>query len=172
MTTTSVKAKFAQFVMVPILVAAVGAGIAHAQDHRDDRDHGNYRDGNQRDQGNRDHGNRDHGDRDHGDRDRGDRYRGNDFHFRDEDRGRFQSHYQRDADRWSRHRDRRPHFERGERIPYGYRFQPVPRAYYSEVPPPPPGYEYGYYDGYVVAYNPTTRIIADVMDLVGAAVSR
>lgn len=27
---------------------------------------------------------------------------------------------------------------------------------------------YGYYDGYMVAYNPTTRIIADVMDLVSA----
>jgi hypothetical protein len=40
------------------------------------------------------------------------------------------------------------------------------------VPPPPPGYQYGYYDGYVVAYDPTTRIIADVLDLVTAATVR
>jgi hypothetical protein len=47
----------------------------------------------------------------------------------------------------------------------------VPQAYWQNVPPPP-GYQYGYYDGYVVAYNPTTRIIADVMDLVTAAATR
>lgn len=167
MSTKSTAAKFAQLVMVPVLVAAVGVGIAHAQDHRDDRDHGNS---SHEDHGNRDHqdrGNRDHGDRDHGNRDHG-----NDFRFRDQDRGRFESHYRGNIDRWRRHPDRRPHFYRGERIPSNYRFQPVPRGYYVDAPPPPPGYQYGYYDGYVVAYNPTTRIIADVMDLVGAAASR
>jgi hypothetical protein len=30
------------------------------------------------------------------------------------------------------------------------------------------GYQYGYYGGYVVAYNPATRIVADVLDLVVA----
>lgn len=93
---------------------------------------------------------------------------GRDFHFRDQDRGQFQSHYSKDINRW-RNNPRRPHFTRGQRIPAGYRFQPVPRSYYTNVPPPPPGYQYGYYDGYVVAYNPTTRIIADVLDLAAAA---
>ena len=40
------------------------------------------------------------------------------------------------------------------------------------LPPPPPGYRLGYYDGYVVAYDPTTQIVADVLDLVNAAVNR
>lgn len=94
---------------------------------------------------------------------------GRDFHFRDQDRGRFQSHYRKDVDRWGKHPNGRPRFTRGQRIPPGYRLQPVPRSYWAGAPPPPPGYQYGYYDGYVVAYNPTTRIIADVMDLVAAA---
>jgi Ni/Co efflux regulator RcnB len=94
--------------------------------------------------------------------------RGRDFRFREEDRGHFAPHYQRDVDHW-RNAPHRPHFERGEHIPPSYRFQPVPRAYYSEVPPPPPGYQYGYYQGYVVVYNPTTRIVADVLDLAAAA---
>jgi Ni/Co efflux regulator RcnB len=98
--------------------------------------------------------------------------RGKDFHFRDQDRGRFQSHYSSDINRWRSHPQGRPHFVRGQRIPNGYAFRPVPRSYYANVPPPPPGYQYGYYDGYVVAYSPTTRVIADVLDLVGAAASR
>jgi hypothetical protein len=48
----------------------------------------------------------------------------------------------------------------------------VPVTYYRGVPPPPPGYQYGYYEGYVVAYDPTTRVIGDVMDLVGAAMGQ
>jgi Ni/Co efflux regulator RcnB len=98
--------------------------------------------------------------------------RGRDFRFRDEDRGRLASHYHGDVQRWSGRSQGRPHFERGQRIPSNYRFRAVPRSYYRDMPPPPPGYQYGYYDGYVVAYSPTTRIIADVLDLVGAAASR
>jgi len=48
----------------------------------------------------------------------------------------------------------------------------VPSSSYRTLPPPPPGYRFGYYDGYVVAYNPTTQIVADVLDLVNAAVNR
>jgi Ni/Co efflux regulator RcnB len=95
--------------------------------------------------------------------------RGRDFRFRDQDRGRFAPHYSKDVDRWRRRPQGRPRFTRGQRIPNGIRFQAVPRSYYAGVPPPPPGYQYGYYDGYVVAYNPTTRIIADVLDLVATA---
>ena len=141
-----VAGRFAQWAMVPLLVAAVGVGVAQDRGH-DDHDHGHS-------QGNNGHGQDN---------------RGNDFHFRDQDRGRFQSHYSHDIDHWRSRPQGRPHFIRGQRIPASYRFQPVPRAYYTNVPPPPPGYQYGYYDGYVVAYNPTTRIVADVMDLVAAA---
>jgi hypothetical protein len=93
-----------------------------------------------------------------------------DYHFHGEDRGRFYSHYRSDADQW-RYR-RRPVFVTGRVVPREYVIQPVPQSYWVSEPPPPPGYQYGYYGGYVVAYNPTTRIVADVLDLVAAATSR
>ena len=92
-----------------------------------------------------------------------------DYHFRDDDRGRFYTHYRSDADQW-RYR-RRPMFVTGRVVPREYVIQPVPQTYWVSEPPPPPGYQYGYYGGYVVAYNPTTRIVADVLDLVAAATS-
>jgi hypothetical protein len=94
------------------------------------------------------------------------RYR-EDYHFRGDDRGRFYAHYRSDADQW-RYR-RRPVFVTGRVVPREYVIQPVPQTYWVSEPPPPPGYQYGYYGGYVVAYNPTTRVVADVLDLVGAA---
>ena len=93
-----------------------------------------------------------------------------DWRFREDDRGRFYSHYRSDADRWRGRK--RPVFVRGQAIPRNYYVRPVPQTYWQGAPPPPPGYQYGYYDGYVVAYNPTTRIVADVMDLVSAAAGR
>ena len=92
------------------------------------------------------------------------------YHFRNEDRGRFYAHYRGDADRWRGRR--RPVFVTGRAIPAAYVVHPVPQSYWVGAPPPPPGYRYGYYGGYVVAYNPTTRIVADVMDLVEATTSR
>ncbi len=88
-----------------------------------------------------------------------------DFHFQQSNRDQFNKHYRNDAMRW-RNNGRRPAFTPGYVIPRNYAIRPVPRSYWQGQPPPPPGYQYGYYDGYVVAYNPTTRIIADVMDLV------
>jgi hypothetical protein len=93
-----------------------------------------------------------------------------DYHFHNEDRGRFYAHYRSDADQW-RYR-RRPVFVTGRVVPREYVIQAVPQSYWVGEPPPPPGYQYGYYGGYVVAYNPTTRIVADVLDLVAAATSR
>jgi hypothetical protein len=91
-----------------------------------------------------------------------------DYHFESEDRGRFYSYYRGDADRWRGRR--RPVFVTGRVVPREYVIQAVPQTYW--VSAPPPGYQYGYYGGYVVAYNPTTRIIGDVLDLVGAVTSR
>lgn len=92
-------------------------------------------------------------------------------YFRDEDRDRFYRHYRGDADHWrGRHR---PAFAPGQYIARGYVVQAVPSEYWEgAVPPPPPGYQYGYYGGYVVAYNPATRMIADVLDLISAARGR
>ena len=94
------------------------------------------------------------------------------YHFRAEDRDHFSPHYEKDIKQWRQHPDRRHHFSAGERLPTGVRLKSVPTSYYRTLPPPPPGYRLGYYDGYVVAYNPTTQIVADVLDLVNAAVNR
>jgi len=151
--------KIVRFAMVPLLASAVGIGLAQAQD----RDHGNPQDqgqhGNQGNQNRNGNNQQNHGN--------GQQNNGNDFRFRDQDRNAFQQHYQADASRW-RNRPNRPQFNRGQRIPSNYRFQPVPNSYYRGAPPPPPGYQYGYYQGYVVTYNPTTRIIGDVLDLTAA----
>ncbi|GAC1416431.1 MAG: hypothetical protein NVSMB62_06050 [Acidobacteriaceae bacterium] len=93
-----------------------------------------------------------------------------DWRFREDDRDRFYSHYRDDAERWRGRR--RPVFVPGEFIPRTYVVHVVPQSYWAGVPPPPPGYQYGYYDGYVVAYNPATRVIGDVLDLIGAATGR
>jgi len=95
---------------------------------------------------------------------------GNDFHFRDQDRQQLQSHYKSDVNRYHAHPEGRPQFARGQRAPSNVHFQPVPSSYRRGMPPPPSGYQYGYSNGYVVAYNPTTRIIGDAIDLVDAAI--
>ena len=101
-----------------------------------------------------------------GDWDRGRQGNGRpDWRFDQGRRDQWARYYQRDAMRWRNNR-RRPNFTPGYVIPRTYAIRPVPQAYWAGQPPPPPGYQYGYYDGYVVAYNPTTRIVADVLDLV------
>jgi hypothetical protein len=64
-------------------------------------------------------------------------------------------------------RANRPHFAVGGFFPFAFIpfLTPVPVAIYGQVPPPPPGYAMGYYDGYVVVYDPATYFIADVVDL-------
>ena len=92
-------------------------------------------------------------------------------YFRDEDRERFYGYYRGDADHWRGRK--RPVFEVGAYIPSGYIVRPMPQTYWVDVaPPPPPGYRYGYCGGYVVAYNPATRVVADVLDLIAVARSR
>lgn len=88
------------------------------------------------------------------------------YRFRPEDRDQFRGHYQANLNRYQIHPDQRRQWLAGQQLSYTdiRRFQPVPRNYYRDIPPP--GYRLGYYDGNVYAYNPTTRIIADVLDLV------
>src|SRR3954454_19144771 len=107
-----------------------------------------------------------HDDRDHHNEGRAE------YHFRAEDREHFSPHYEKDIRQWRQHPDRRHQFRAGERLPSGVHLKSVPSSYYRTLPPPPPGYRLGYYDGYVVAYNPTSQIVADVLDLVNAAVNR
>ena len=64
-------------------------------------------------------------------------------------------------------RARRPHFVMGGFFPYadiGY-ISPLPPTLYGALPPPPMGYAMGYFDGYVVVYDPVSYFIANVIDL-------
>jgi len=134
--------KFFRLAMVPVLAAAVGMGTACArQVHNDHKSPQSDRESDQ----------------------------GSNFHFRDQDRQQLQSHYKGDVNRYHSHPEGRQQFERGQRAPDNVHFQPVPSSYRRGMPAPPAGYRYGYSNGYVVAYNPTTRIIADTIDLVDAA---
>ena len=93
------------------------------------------------------------------------------WNFDQNNRGQFAQHYRTDAMRW-RNNSRRPNFTPGYVIPRNYAIRTVPRSYWNGMAAPPPGYQYGYYGGYVVAYNPTTRIIADVLDIVSGISNR
>lgn len=64
-------------------------------------------------------------------------------------------------------RANRPRFIIGGFFPYAYipYLSPLPPEVYGYLPPPPPGYSMGYYDGYVVIYDPVTYFIANVIDL-------
>jgi hypothetical protein len=64
-------------------------------------------------------------------------------------------------------RGRRPHFVIGGYIPLGSRgyFRPVPAPLLGYLPPVPPGYLVGYYDGYCVVYDPVTFAIVSFVDL-------
>ncbi|MBB5345893.1 hypothetical protein [Tunturibacter empetritectus] len=61
----------------------------------------------------------------------------------------------------------RPRFVIGGFFPYAHipYITPLPPNVYGYLPPPPPGYNMGYYDGYVVVYDPVTYFIANVIDL-------
>jgi hypothetical protein len=45
------------------------------------------------------------------------------------------------------------------------RVQPIPSGLMVYLPPVPPGYEIGYYDGYCLVYDPQTLVIVSVIDL-------
>lgn len=87
------------------------------------------------------------------------------YNFRSADRNSLQRYY---ATRMrSINRSRRPVFRMGGFFPYGdiQYLSPIPVSLYGTLPPPPPGYQMGYYDGYVVVYDPVTYFIANVIDL-------
>jgi hypothetical protein len=48
---------------------------------------------------------------------------------------------------------------------YLERIQPIPPDLTVYLPPVPPGYEVGYYDGYCLVYDPFTLRIVSVIDL-------
>lgn len=65
------------------------------------------------------------------------------------------------------HRPGRPVWIAGGFIPYGdiSYITALPPNLYGYLPPPPPGYMLGYFQGYVVVYDPRTGFIVNIVDL-------
>ena len=88
------------------------------------------------------------------------------WHFRPRDRDYLRRHYLRHLAYINL--ARRPVFTVGGYFPYGdigY-LTPVPADLWGSMPPIPPGYQAGYFDGYVVIYDPVSYFILDLIDLV------
>ncbi len=87
------------------------------------------------------------------------------YNFRPNNRDYLRRYYARNLGYINR--VNRPVFTMGGFFPFAYipYITPVPVALYGQLPPPPPGYQMGYYDGYVVVYDPLTYFIANVIDL-------
>lgn len=87
------------------------------------------------------------------------------YNFRPNDRDYLRRYYHRNLGYINR--ANRPRFVIGGYFPFGNigYLTPLPPPVYGYLPPPPPGYQMGYYDGYVVVYDPVTYFIANVVDL-------
>ncbi|HUZ93357.1 MAG TPA: hypothetical protein VMU57_00435 [Edaphobacter sp.] len=87
------------------------------------------------------------------------------YSFRNNDRAYLHRYYQ--SRFGAINRANRPRFVIGGFFPYAYisYIQPLPPDVYGYLPPPPPGYAMGYYQGYVVVYDPITYFIANVIDI-------
>lgn len=87
------------------------------------------------------------------------------YRFRSNDRARLHSYYM--SQLRGINRADRPVFVVGGYFPYEEieYLSPLPPDLYGTLPPPPPGYEIGYCDGYVVVYDPVTYFIVSVIDL-------
>jgi hypothetical protein len=87
------------------------------------------------------------------------------YQFRSNDRQSLHRYYQSRIG--SIDRGNRPVFTVGGYFPYEDidGISPLPPDIYGSLPPPPPGYQMGYYDGYIVVYDPETFYIAAVIDL-------
>jgi hypothetical protein len=64
-------------------------------------------------------------------------------------------------------RTRRPTFNSGGYFPYGdiTYLSPIPANICEHLPTQPVGYQMGYFDGYIVVYDPVTYFLANVVDL-------
>jgi hypothetical protein len=87
------------------------------------------------------------------------------YNFRPNNRPYLHNYYRRSL--LGINRLNRPRFTVGGFFPFAFipYISSLPPQVYGQLPPPPPGYSMGYYDGYVVVYDPVTYFIANVVDL-------
>lgn len=87
------------------------------------------------------------------------------YRFRSDDRSKLRQHFQAQI----AHVDRanRPHITRETVIDVTYRtyIEPVPQDVVVLLAPPPPGYVFGFLDGFVIIYDPGTFFVVDFIDL-------
>lgn len=94
-----------------------------------------------------------------------------DHHFRPEDARYLRQYYRGPADLPPGLRKK---YYRTGKLPPGWekRLQPFPPVVVQRLPPLPPNCGRGYLDGFAVVYDRRTRVILDVMDLIGAVAGR
>lgn len=87
------------------------------------------------------------------------------YRFSDHDRTHLQRNYGRSLR--ALRVDHRPYFQPGYAMLPAYRpyITPVPVNVLHTLPPPPPGYVIGYYQGYNVVYDPATYVVLAAIDL-------
>ncbi len=87
------------------------------------------------------------------------------YQFRSQDRPKLRQHFQ--AQLAHVNRANRPHIAAGVQLEPSYQtyIVPVPQEVIVDLAPPPPGYVFGFYDGYVIVYDPATFFVIDVIDL-------
>lgn len=87
------------------------------------------------------------------------------YRFSNHDRVHLQRNYERSLR--ALRVDHRPYFQPGYAMLPAYRpyITPVPVQVLHTLPPPPPGYVIGYYQGYNVVYDPTTYVVLAAIDL-------
>lgn len=85
------------------------------------------------------------------------------YHFRTQDRTQLRTHYHSAHPQPAEHHHWAWH--RGVNLPQGWQGQvePLPQADITLLAPPPPGYEFGYYNGWAIIYDPNTGIILDAV---------
>jgi Ni/Co efflux regulator RcnB len=85
------------------------------------------------------------------------------YHFRTNDRTQLREHYRTAHP----HPEHKHHWawHRGASLPSGWQGQvePLPQADITLLAPPPPGYEFGYYDGWAIIYDPNTGLVLDAV---------
>jgi Ni/Co efflux regulator RcnB len=85
------------------------------------------------------------------------------YHFRSGDKAKLHTHYHAAHPQPASH----PHWawHRGVNLPQGWQGQiePLPQADIALLAPPPPGYEFGYFNGWAIVYDPNTGVILDAV---------